>query len=867
MTELSRDAQQVEAKWQRYWEETGLFRCDPDDPRPKFYCLTMYPYPSGALHMGHVIVYTLGDVITRYKLRRGYNVLSPQGWDAFGLNAENAAIKSGVHPEDSTRSNIEKMRSQMVRAGWGYDWRREVATSHPGYYRWTQWLFLKFYQRGLAYRKMAPVNWCPQDQTVLANEQVIDGGCERCGTPVEPRDMEQWFFRMSDYAQRLLDGHAQLQGRWPERVLRMQQEWIGRSEGARLDFTIEATGEKLTVFTTRPDTTYGVTFMAIAPEHPLVARLVRGTEYEAAVMEAVARMRLQSAVERTSEETEKEGVFTGHYVLNPFDGSRAPLWVTNYALMGYGTGAVMAVPAHDQRDFLFARKYGLDVKVVIQPQGEKLDPRTMTEAYEAPGVQVNSGPFDGMPSEEAKQAMTRYLKERGAGDFAVNYRLRDWLLSRQRYWGAPIPIIYCDRCGEVPVPEEDLPVLLPRGVDFQPGGESPLARCEEFVNTACPGCGQAARRETDTMDTFVDSSWYFLRYLTPRDEGRAFDTDLCSRWLPVDQYVGGVEHATMHLIYARFFTKVLFDLGLIDFEEPFGRFFANGMVCRTAHRCPGCLWLAESEVDLAAMTCRKCGTEVLSEMAKMSKTKLNVVMPDRLFARFGADAVHLYILFMGPADRDMVYSDQGLIGIDRFLNRLWETVVGQVEAVDGVEPYRGGQRGLAPETRALRHLLHRTVKKVTDELDGPWRFNTSTSQVMELLSGLRSWLEAGHPAERSEREVLREVLELMVSVLSPFVPHLAEELWERLGHRPSIFREPWPQADPEALAAEELEVPVQVDGRLRGRLRVPADIGEEALRQQALAEPGVARRLADREVVRVVVVPGRLVNIVTRSRD
>lgn len=866
MTELTRNIQQIEAKWQRYWEETGLFRCDPDDPRPKFYCLTMYPYPSGTLHVGHLIVYTLGDVIARYKLRRGYNVLSPMGWDSFGLPAENAAIRLGIHPEDSTRENIAKVRAQMLRAGFGYDWRREVATSHPGYYRWTQWLFLKFYERGLAYRKLAPVNWCPQDRTVLANEQVIDGRCERCGTPVEPRDMEQWFFRMSAYAQRLLDDQAKLQGLWPERVLRMQREWIGRSEGARLDFTIEATGEKLTVFTTRPDTTYGVTFMAIAPEHPLVADLVRGTEYEKPVMEAVARMRRQSAVERTSEETEKEGVFTGHYVLNPFDGSRAPLWVTNYALMEYGTGAVMGVPAHDQRDFLFARKYGLDIKVVIQPPGETLEPERMTQAYEEPGVQVNSGPFDGMPSEEAKRAMTRYAKEHGFGDFTVTYRLRDWLISRQRYWGAPIPIIYCDDCGEVPVPEEDLPVLLPREVDFQPGGDSPLARCREFVETTCPRCGRAARRETDTMDTFVDSSWYFLRYLSPRDETQAFDTELCNRWLPVDQYIGGIEHATMHLIYARFFTKVLHDLGLIDFDEPFARYFPNGMICKTAYRCPQCLWLPESEVDLQNMTCRKCGRAVLSEMAKMSKTKLNVVSPDEVFDRFGADALHLYSLFMGPADRDMVYHDQGLVGIDRFLNRLWETVLRQLEAVRDVEAYRGGQEGLSPETRALRHLLHRTVKKVTDELEGPWRFNTSTAQVMELLSGLRGWLEAGHPVDRTEREVLRETLELMVGILSPFVPHLAEELWERLGHEPSIFREPWPEADPEALAAEQLEIPVQVDGKLRARLTVPADISEEALRERALSEPRVARHLAEREVVRVVVVPGRLVNVVTRGR-
>jgi leucyl-tRNA synthetase len=865
MSEVTRDIHQTEGKWQRYWEETGLFRCRTvGDARPKYYCLTMYPYPSGALHMGHVIVYTLGDVFTRYQMRRGRNVLSPMGWDSFGLPAENAAIKSGVHPEDSTRANIDKMRSQMLRAGWGYDWSREIAVSHPDYYRWTQWLFLKFYERGLAFKKLAPVNWCPQDQTVLANEQVIDGCCERCGTPVEPRDMVQWFFRMSAYAQRLLDDHAKLRGHWPERVLRMQEEWIGRSEGARLDFTVEATGEPLTVFTTRPDTTFGVTFMAIAPEHPLVARLVQGTAQEKPVLAAAARMRRQSAVERTSEESEKEGIFTGQYLLNPFDGSRVPLWVTNYAVMEYGTGAVMAVPAHDQRDFLFARKYGLPVKVVIQPAGESLDPAAMTQAYVEPGVQVNSARFDGLPNEEAKRAMTEYAKERGFGDFTVNYRLRDWLLSRQRYWGAPIPIIYCDACGELPLPEEQLPVLLPRDVDFQPGGESPLARSEGFVRTTCPRCGKPARRETDTMDTFVDSSWYFLRYLSPREEGKAFDTELCNAWLPVDRYVGGIEHATMHLIYARFFSKVLADLGLLGFDEPFANMFTNGMVCKTAYRCPRCLWLPEAQVDLATMTCRTCGTAVVSEMAKMSKTKLNVVSPDELFDRFGADAVHLYALFMGPADRDMVYSDQGLVGIDRFLNRLSETVMREAARVRDVASYGGGQAPLSPETRALRHLVHRTVRKVTDELEGAWHFNTSTAQVMELLAGLREWLEDGHPQDEREREVLREALELMVSVLSPFAPHLAEELYEQLGGRPSIFQQPWPEADPEALAAEELEIPVQVDGRLRARLMVSAETSEEELREQALSDPRVARHLVERTVVRVVVVPRRLVNIVSR---
>jgi len=876
---------EIEPRWQRFWADAGLFRWDPEGEGECYYCLMMYPYPSGALHMGHVINYSLGDALVRYHLMRGDSVLSPMGWDSFGLPAENAAIKAGVHPAESTRANVERMRAQMIRAGWGYDWTREVATSHPGYYRWTQWLFLQFYKAGLAYRKKAPVNWCPSCRTVLANEQVHDGRCERCATPVEPRDLEQWFLRMSAYAQRLLDGHAALADGWPERVLKMQAEWVGRSEGARLDFRLDAPGstvhdQVLPVFTTRPDTTYGVTFMALAPEHPLVEELVRGTERESEVMAAVRRMRAQSMIERTSEASEKEGVFTGRYCINPFDGSRSELWVTNYALMEYGTGAVMAVPAHDQRDFLFAKTYGLPIKVVIRPpEIDTLTPESMTEATIDPGVQVNSGPFDGMPSTEAIRAMTQHAKDNGFGDFTVSYRLKDWLVSRQRYWGAPIPIVHCESCGEVPVPEADLPIRLPEDVAFRPTGESPLAACEAFVKTTCPACGGPARRETDTMDTFVDSSWYFLRYLTPRDEARAFDRERVREWMPVHQYVGGIEHATMHLIYARFFTMVLHDLGLLDFDEPFQRLFCQGMVCWTAYRCPEHLWLPAADVDTETMTCRRCGQPVQSEMCKMSKTKLNTVSPDDLFDRYGADTVHTYILSMAPPDRDVIYSERNVVGIHRFLNRLWKTVA------DGLRVLEGTTGFVAPES--LRRKTHQVIKTVTDAFETDFHFNVAIARIMELVNAVREALGAtgdlsasasgpdghwrasrqGHPSRPSagddgDTAVLREALEATVHLIAPFAPHLAEELWQRLGHEPSIFRHPLPTYDEAVATADEVEIVVQVNGKVRARLTVERDLDEAALRRLALDQRRLDPFLAGKTVRKVIVVPNRLINLV-----
>jgi len=887
---------EIEPKWQQHWEETGLFRCDIEDTaRPVYYLLTMYPYPSGALHMGHVINYSMGDALARFHLMRGENVLSPMGWDSFGLPAENAAIKAGVPPAASTTRNIDRMREQMRRAGWGYDWRREIATSHPGYYAWTQWLFVQFYKAGLAIRKTAPVNWCPSCQTVLANEQVHDGGCERCGSIVEQRDLEQWFFAMSRYAQRLLDGHEKLTGKWPERVLKMQQQWIGRSEGSRIDFSLQAPdtpadGQVLSVFTTRPDTTYGVTFMALAPEHPLVETLLADHPEREACMRAVRRMRNQSAIERTSEESEKEGIGTGHFVVNPFDGSTAELWITNYALMEYGTGAVMGVPAHDQRDFLFARKYGLPIRIVILPEGESLDPDAMAAAYIDDGVQVNSGPFDGLANREAIRAMTEWLKEHGLGDFTVNYRLRDWLLSRQRYWGAPIPIVYCPACGEVPVPDDQLPVLLPPNVQFSPTGESPLFSCEEFVQTTCPTCGGPARRETDTMDTFVDSSWYFLRYPTPRLEGAAFDAPTCNRWLPVHQYVGGIEHATMHLIYARFFTMVLHDLGLIDFEEPFERLFCQGMVCdyaysvdayrladteepvpegqvvklpdggvaRSSDHKPVKLertWVAPADVDIEKLVRKSDGHPVRVDMTKMSKSKLNGVAPDELFDKYGADTVHTYILFVGPGDQDIEYSDQGVIGVHRFLNRFWDLIGGYADGLVDIEACPGKELGA--DAKALRRKAHQTLQRVTEAFEPPFRFNTAIAGIMELTNELRD-----RGGKVSDKGALKEAIALAVQCLSPFAPHICDELWQHLGSGESIFRHPWPQVDDEATRADEIEIPIQINGKVRARITVGADIDDQALETAALAAPRVQELIEGSTVRRVVVVARRLVNIV-----
>ncbi|NDY43053.1 leucine--tRNA ligase [Dissulfurirhabdus thermomarina] len=820
----------IEARHQAAWEASGAFVTADDDPRPRYYVLEMFPYPSGRIHMGHVRNYTIGDVVARYKRMRGYNVLHPMGWDAFGLPAENAALKHGTHPARWTYENIDYMRRQLKRLGLSYDWSRELATCDPAYYGKEQLFFLQMYERGLVYRKKAKVNWCEGCGTVLANEQVEDGRCWRCDGEVRLRDLDGWFFRITDYAEELLEGCDRLEG-WPEKVLTMQRNWIGRSTGAEIDFPLEG-GGAIRVFTTRPDTLFGVTFMSLAPDHPLAETLAAGTDREAEVRAFAERW---AGAPGTPEEREKEGVFTGRYALHPLTGERIPVYLANFVLMGYGTGAVMAVPAHDQRDFEFARRYGLPVRVVIQPPGAPLDPGTMEAAWEGPGVLAGSGPFDGLESEAAKAAIVRHLEEKGCGRARTTYRLRDWGISRQRYWGAPIPVVHCDRCGVVPLRPEDLPVVLPLEARLGPGGRSPLPELEAFLRTACPRCGGPARRETDTMDTFVESSWYFARYTCPDEADRPLDPERADAWLPVDQYIGGIEHAILHLLYARFFTKVLRDLGWLHVDEPFRNLLTQGMV--------------------------------LKDGAKMSKSKGNVVDPDEMLRAYGADTVRLFILFAAPPERDLEWSDQGVEGAHRFLQRVWRLVTERAEALRGA-PAPGPElaRAVAGDEalRALRRKTHQTIRKVTEDIEARFHFNTAISAVMELVNETAALLGAGRPApgDATGWAVVREAVEAVLLLLSPMVPHITAELWERLGHEGGLERAPWPEADEAALAADEVAIVVQVNGKVRGRIRAAAGADRAEVEAAALAEPNVRRHVEGKSVRKVVYVPGRLVNIV-----
>ena len=815
------DPQQVEPKWVAAWEEQQLYRADDSDTtRPRFYALDMFPYPSGDLHMGHLEAFSGGDVIARLKQMQGYNVLHPIGWDAFGLPAENAAIKRGIHPRTWTYRNIDKQRATFRRLGISFDWSRAFNTCDPEYYRWTQWLFLRFYERGLAYRKAAPVNWCPNDQTVLANEQVIAGRCERCDAVVERRMLTQWFFKITEYAQRLLDDMAELEGHWSDKVLSMQRNWIGRSTGAWIDFEVERTGERVRVFTTRPDTVFGATYFVLAPEHPLAERLVAGSEHEAAFRAFRERVSRQTEIDRLSTERDKEGVFLGAYVRNPMNGARLPVWAADFVLMEYGTGAIMAVPAHDQRDFEFARKYGLPVRPVVQPvEGGKPVPlrgESMTEAWEGDGVLVNSGPYDGLSKQEAIERIAADLAERGLGGPAVTYRLRDWLISRQRYWGCPIPIIHCQACGEVPVPDDQLPVLLPEDItEYQPKGQSPLATAESWVNVACPRCGGPARRETDTMDTFVDSSWYFFRYCGP-DPNRPFDPEKVAAWMPVNQYTGGIEHAILHLLYSRFFTKVLHDMGLVPFKEPFSNLLNQGMV--------------------------------IMHGAAMSKSRGNLVEPATIIDEHGADVARLTILFAGPFEDDVDWADVSPDGMARWVQRVWRTVHAVADAPEQAE------RDLA-----LARLAHRTTRDVTDDLER-FRFNTAIAKLMELSNALGRVEREG----RAGTPDARDAAERLVLLLAPLAPFVAEELWHRLGHDRSVHLAAWPTYDPELVREEQVTCVIQVDGKVRDRVQVASDAGEGALRELALGSERVRAALGGREVARVVVVPPKLVNVVTK---
>ncbi len=819
------DFSAIETKWQKIWEETGLHKVvDNDTTKEKYYCLEMFPYPSGNLHMGHVRNYSIGDVVARVKAMQGYNVLHPMGWDAFGLPAENAAIKHGIHPYQWTRSNIENMRKQLSRLGFSYDWDREVTTCTPDYYRWTQWLFLQFYKNGLAYKKHAAVNWCPGCVTVLANEQVVNGACERCGTSVEKKGLSQWFLKITDYADRLLADIEKLNG-WPDKVKIMQENWIGRSEGAEVNFRVDGTDDIITVYTTRPDTIYGVTFMVLAPEHPLVAKLTTGTPYEASVRDFVRRMQNLSEIDRTSTDAEKEGLFTGAHVINPMNGEKIPLFIANYVLMDYGTGAVMGVPAHDQRDFDFATKYSLQIRVVILPEGVPDKYVQLTQAYDAEGVLVNSGPFDGQNNEDAIKNVAAYMEEKGIGKSMVNFRLRDWLISRQRYWGAPIPIIYCSKCGEVAVPEEQLPVHLPTDVEFKPTGKSPLTDCDSFVNTVCPECGGPARRETDTMDTFICSSWYYLRYCSPHDDRNAFTKDNAAYWMPVEQYIGGVEHAILHLLYSRFFTKVLKDQGLVDFDEPFTNLLTQGMV--------------------------------LKDGAKMSKSKGNTVSPEETVAKYGADTARLFILFAAPPERDLEWSDAGVEGAYRFLNRVWRLVYAYIDRLNESPALEE----VSEADKETRRLTHYTIKKITDDVNQRFNFNTAISTIMEFVNWLYQYREK-NPVRNSSIEA--EAVNTLVILLAPFAPHFAEELWHELGYTDSVHKQPWPGYDPAALVQAEVEIVVQLNGKVKSRMTVPADIDKDEMEKFVLEQDKIVELISGKQVVKVIAVPKKLVNIVVK---
>ncbi|BCR05114.1 leucine--tRNA ligase [Desulfuromonas versatilis] len=840
----------VESTWQSFWQKNKSFKVCEDPTRKKYYLLEMFPYPSGRIHMGHVRNYSIGDVVARFKRMQGFNVLHPMGWDAFGMPAENAAIQHGTHPAKWTYENIDNMRSQLKKMGLSYDWDREFATCDVDYYKWEQLVFLKMFERGLAYKKTSAVNWCPDCQTVLANEQVEDGCCWRCDSEVEAKELDQWFFKITEYAQELLDWTEHLEG-WPEPVLTMQRNWIGRSTGCEIEFPIEHSVNKIRVFTTRPDTLFGATFMSLAPEHPMAMELV--TEGQRAEVEAfIAKVRRQDKARRTSDDFEKEGVFTGTCCINPLTRQKMPVYLANFVLMEYGTGAVMAVPTHDQRDFEFAGKYRLPLSVVIQPEGQTLSPETMTEAWTGPGRLVNSGQFDGLENETAKEKIAEFLEVEGIGRKTINYRLRDWGVSRQRYWGTPIPIIYCDVCGTVPVPEKDLPVVLPTDVEFTGEGGSPLAKNQSFLTVTCPQCGEAARRETDTFDTFVESSWYFARYACPDFPSGPIDRQAVEYWLPVDQYIGGIEHAVMHLLYARFFTKVLRDLGMMQVDEPFTNLLTQGMVCKETWSCPKHGWLFPEE--LVDGRCVKCQSEAkVGRTEKMSKSKKNVIDPDGLIDRYGADTARLFSLFAAPPEKDLEWNEQGVEGCYRFLHRVWRAVYDNLELMQGPQEHPGSEG----EARTLRRITHRTIKKVTEDIDGRFHFNTAIAAVMELVNAIYAF-----EAKRENPAVLRESLEAVVRLLAPFVPHIAEELWARLGHQEDLLLAGWPSWDEAALVEDEKLIVVQVNGKVRGKVTVPAGADEAAVREAALGDPNVARFLEGKSVRKVVVVPGRLVNVV-----
>lgn len=829
--------QEIEGKWQKTWEDEQAFKTGhtgPDAAKPQFYCLEMFPYPSGNIHMGHVRNYSIGDVLARFKRMQGYNVLHPMGWDAFGLPAENAAIQHNIHPAKWTYANIENMKKTLKRLGYSLDWDREIATCDPEYYRWEQLFFLKFLEKGLAYRKKAAQNWCPKCNTVLANEQVIEGRCWRCDSAVEQKELTQWFLRITDYAQELLDDLALLEKGWPERVLTMQSNWIGKSVGAEIEFPLDPDSAGpgcIRVFSTRPDTVFGATFMSISTEHPLLDQLLDG-KAEAAEVRAFVEASKNAAAASGAEAVEKDGRFTGAYCKNPFTGALVPIWVANFVLAGYGTGAVMAVPAHDQRDFDFARKYGLPIRVVVRPEGRDLLPDEMTEAYDGPGVMMNSGDYDGLDNESGKAAVADWLESKGLGKRTTNWRLRDWNISRQRYWGAPIPVIYCESCGVVPEREENLPVRLPLDVRTREDGRSPLPDSPEFYETVCPRCGGKARRETDTMDTFVESSWYFARFTCPHESARPFDPEALRYWMPVDQYIGGVEHAILHLLYSRFFVKALRDCGYMRLDEPFAKLLTQGMV--------------------------------LMDGAKMSKSKGNTVDPTDMIARYGADTVRLFCLFAAPPERDFDWTDSGIEGANRFVQRVWRLCDELAGALPPASPCSAGaEKAVSALMRETRLKEHATVKKAGEDVTERFQFNTAIAAIMELVNQL-------YPAKDEllqspeGREILASAVATLLALLFPFTPHLAEELWQRLGFAGRLAAQPWPEYREDALARSVITVVVQVGGKLRARLDLPADIDQAGAEAAALADPNVQKHLEGKDVLKILYVPGKLINVVAK---
>ncbi len=853
---------EIEERWQKHWEEKRIFKVSEDPEKKKYYLLEMFPYPSGRIHIGHVRNYTIGDVVARYKRMKGFNVLHPMGWDAFGMPAENAAIEKGIHPSVWTHENIDNMRRQLKRMGFSYDWERELATCEPDYYRWEQLFFLWMYEKGLAYKKSSTVNWCPKCETVLANEQVEAGLCWRCGSEVGEQFLSQWFFRITAYVEELLDYCDRLPG-WPERVLTMQKNWIGKSFGCELSFPLADGKGDIKVFTTRQDTVFGATFMLIAAEHPLVLELSRGKTCEGSVREFVEKIKKQDKKMRTSEYYEKEGVFLDAYCLNPGTGRKMPIYAANFVLADYGTGCVMAVPTHDQRDFEFAKKYHLPLIVVIQPHDRALNVQTMTEAYVDEGILVNSGPFEGMDNLKALDAIASHFESLGRGKKTIQYRLRDWGISRQRYWGAPIPIVICGACGTVPVPESDLPVILPRDVELTGEGGSPLARHRPFVETTCPRCGKPARRETDTMDTFVESSWYFDRFCSAHHDVKpGLDRTTLDYWMPVDQYIGGIEHAILHLLYSRFYTKMLRDFGVLGVDEPFTNLLTQGMVCKETMRCDEHGYLFPEEVR--EEKCIHCDGEVtIGKTEKMSKSLKNVVDPNYLIEAYGADTARIFCLFASPPEKDLEWSDQGVDGSFRFLNRTWRIIIDYLEEIRDESPFACGDT-LEGDLKVLRRKTHQTIRKVTSDIEGRFHFNTAISAVMELVNTL---YQIPRPASENRLafSVIREAVETIILLLSPIVPHITEELWMLLGRTEDLADVAWPAFDPTVASEEMITIVIQINGKVRSRINVPADEDGEQIKALARGDEKIAWQIAGKTIIKEVYVPKKLVNIVVRD--